>query len=259
MSNSPAWLPFNVADYLKDTSHLTVAEHGAYLMLILHYWTNRGLPADEGMVRRIAHMSVEQWAESRDALAALFRDGWTHKRIDEELAKADSLVEKRRNNARTQHEGRTSGADAVHVQGTSSDTRVPTSTKNPDTSSLRSDVGAPAKKPSPRERLEMVLDAEHAEAVLEHRQRLRKALTEHAAKGLAEQLSKFPDPNAAADRMILKGWASIEPGWGDGPPSRAGPQKPPNLKQVLAASGNSHDDPEPVETTFRYLPAPAGR
>jgi hypothetical protein len=60
-------------------------------------------------------------------------------------------------------------------------------------------------KPSPRERLELVLDAERAEAVLDHRQRLRKPLTERAAKMLADELAKFPDPNAAADRLITKG------------------------------------------------------
>lgn len=78
--------------------------------------------------------------------------------------------------------------------------------------------------PTPRAELEAVLDARHAAAVLDHRQRLRKPLTAHAAALLAKRLAEFPDPNAAADTMIERGWQSIRPGWGeDAPRNRAGP------------------------------------
>lgn len=122
--SSPPWMPFNVADYLADTGHLTVAEHGAYLLLIMRYWQDGGLPADEKLVARYAHMSVEQWAESRDVLAALFDDGWSHKRINAELAKATEIIGKRSNAAKARH-AKTPDASAVHVDSTSSHTGVP--------------------------------------------------------------------------------------------------------------------------------------
>lgn len=90
-------------------------------------------------------------------------------------------------------------------------------------------------KDTPRSRLVAVLDEERAGAVIEHRQRLRKPLTERAAKMLAADLSKFPDPNAAADRMILKGWLTIDVSWGDGPMARAGPA-PPKRNAALDAA-----------------------
>lgn len=91
-----AWMPLHIADYLADTGHLTATEHGAYLLLIMHYWQHGSLPVEERMICRIAKMDAEQWAESRDVLAMLFGSGWTHKRIDAELAKADEIIEKRR-------------------------------------------------------------------------------------------------------------------------------------------------------------------
>lgn len=61
--------------------------------------------------------------------------------------------------------------------------------------------------------LERVIDAERAEAVIEHRKALRKPLTVRAAKLLAGRFAKCPDPNAAADAMIANGWQSFDSAW----------------------------------------------
>lgn len=129
------WMPLNVDDYLGDTGHLTAAEHGAYLLLIMRYWQDGGLPTDERMVARYSRLTPEQWSESRDVLAAFFAEGWKHARIDAEIAKAEELIEKRRTAANQRHSK--SNAHAEQVQSNSSDTGVPQSHKHP--SSLRSD------------------------------------------------------------------------------------------------------------------------
>ncbi len=66
---------------------------------------------------------------------------------------------------------------------------------------------------TPRQWLETTVDEEHAEEIIKHRQRLRKPMTDFAAKLLAKKLSQCPDPNAAAELMIEKGWQSVEPSW----------------------------------------------
>lgn len=88
-------MPLYVADYLADTGHLSAAEHGAYLLMIMHYWQKGGLPDDERQLSRIARLSADEWAESRDTLAGFFGENWTHARIDEELAAAKEKYEKR--------------------------------------------------------------------------------------------------------------------------------------------------------------------
>ncbi|MDP9590606.1 UNVERIFIED_ORG: uncharacterized protein YdaU (DUF1376 family) [Shinella zoogloeoides] len=132
MSNR-AWMPLHIDAYITDTDHLTATEHGAYLLLIMKYWRDGGLPSDEGMIRRYAKLTPEQWAESRDVIAAFFDDGWRHSRIESELSKADEIIEKRRSAAEARHgkgKKQTRDANAMHVQSKSSDTGVPPLTDN---------------------------------------------------------------------------------------------------------------------------------
>jgi len=82
------WMPFYVADYLGDTRHLSTLEHGAYLLLIFHYWQRGSLPADDGRLAIIAGLSAEEWGRCRPVIAEFFGPGWTHRRIDDELAAA---------------------------------------------------------------------------------------------------------------------------------------------------------------------------
>jgi uncharacterized protein YdaU (DUF1376 family) len=37
------WIPMYWGDYLRDTMRLSATEHGAYMLLIAHYWT-KGVP-----------------------------------------------------------------------------------------------------------------------------------------------------------------------------------------------------------------------
>lgn len=93
--SAPAWMPFYPADYLAGTGHLTRAQHGAYLLLILHYWSKGGLPTDGRLLARIARMSDREWKAESAILAEFFDDDWHHPRIEKELEKARAKSEKR--------------------------------------------------------------------------------------------------------------------------------------------------------------------
>lgn len=71
MSNR-AWMPLHIETYMSDTLHLSATEHGAYLLLIMRYCKDAGLPENEGLIRRYAGLSAGEWAESRDRLLAFF-------------------------------------------------------------------------------------------------------------------------------------------------------------------------------------------
>lgn len=88
-------MPLYVADYLADTGHLSTVEHGAYMLLIMHYWSTGGLPDDDKRLASIARATLEQWSEMRSTIAEFFGDGWKHARIDEELENAAKAYERR--------------------------------------------------------------------------------------------------------------------------------------------------------------------
>lgn len=93
------WMPLYTADYLADTMHLSTEEHGAYLLLIMHAWLNNGeLPADDERLRRITKMDAKSWRGSwSEILRFFYRDGdfYRHKRIEQELQRADDIIDKR--------------------------------------------------------------------------------------------------------------------------------------------------------------------
>jgi hypothetical protein len=66
------------------------------------------------------------------------------------------------------------------------------------------------------------IDEEHALGVIEHRRAKKEPLTAFAAKLLAKQFALCPDPNAAAEEMILRGWTGFKAEWLRKPINRAG-------------------------------------
>lgn len=83
------YMPFFVGDYLKDTRHLTLEEHGAYLHLIMEYWAKGCLPNDDAQLARIVGVPLPKWQKKmRPVMQALFYDGWRHESLDLQLVYA---------------------------------------------------------------------------------------------------------------------------------------------------------------------------
>lgn len=100
MPNKPLWIPLYPADYHKDTRHLSTLEHGVYLLLLMAAFDGGGkLPGDPVRLARIAGLDQAQWGEVGPVVMAFFqRKGghYEHGRVRRELAKADRLIEQKR-------------------------------------------------------------------------------------------------------------------------------------------------------------------
>lgn len=95
----------HLGDYAKDTRHLSLAEHGAFCLLLDYYYsTERPIPDDR--CERIANAYADAEREAvRNVLASFFTltpEGWRNQRADEEIAefrgkslKARASAEKR--------------------------------------------------------------------------------------------------------------------------------------------------------------------
>lgn len=99
-SRPDTWMPLYWGDYLRDTMHLRAEGHGAYLLLIAHYWTRgAALPADNGYLMTVTRLDAKAWNRLRPLLEQFFEvsDGfWTHGRIERELARSVAITEARR-------------------------------------------------------------------------------------------------------------------------------------------------------------------
>lgn len=90
------WMPLYVADYLADTGHLSTRQHGAYLLILMHYWRTGPLPNEPERLRRVARLTMKEWAEDGADILAFFTvtgDVLTHKRVDHELSRAKAMTE----------------------------------------------------------------------------------------------------------------------------------------------------------------------
>ncbi len=84
-----AWMPLWIGAYLADTQHLTRDEHGAYFLLMMAYWRNKGpLLDDDKRLASIVKASPKEWQSLKQTLVEFFTVAggtWTQKRIEAEL------------------------------------------------------------------------------------------------------------------------------------------------------------------------------
>lgn len=143
------WYPHYVRDFKAKTGHLSLAEKGAYRALMDEYWERQGpLPADDKALCRLVGAFPEEWAEVRDSILPFFeeRDGMLHhRRIDEEIIKANAQAEKmakvRAAKASTSDE---KGADKEAVTSDGTTRTSPTPTPTPSTNTLKTPSPSPA-------------------------------------------------------------------------------------------------------------------
>lgn len=92
----------HIGDYLKDTAHLSLLEHGIYTRLLDVYYTRESALPDEQVARLIGARSKEE----KDALQAVLAEffvkteaGWYQDRCNREIARYQEKQSKARSSA----------------------------------------------------------------------------------------------------------------------------------------------------------------
>lgn len=91
------WYPRYFGDYMKKTSHLSLAEHGAYVVLLDHYYgTEQPLQADVTALIRVCRAFDQAEQKAVESVCNQFfpigLDGLRHnKRADAEIAKGRAI------------------------------------------------------------------------------------------------------------------------------------------------------------------------
>ena len=115
-TNIAKWMPLWIGDIRRETIGQPPEFVGMYVNLMMAAWQNGGcIPDNETHLCRTSGASTEQWVEFRQALANLFVPGegqWTHNLIRDELAKAETISQRRRIASQKGNESRWTNARA---------------------------------------------------------------------------------------------------------------------------------------------------
>jgi uncharacterized protein YdaU (DUF1376 family) len=96
---------FNIGDYRKDTSHLSMLEHGIYRTLLdWYYLDEKPIPKETQVVSRRLRLASESDSQAlKNVLFDFFQereDGFHHLRCDMEIAEYTLVAEKNRENGK---------------------------------------------------------------------------------------------------------------------------------------------------------------
>jgi uncharacterized protein YdaU (DUF1376 family) len=106
-----AFMPLYTGDYFRDTRHLSMSEHGAYLLMLAYCWDQKGpLPLDLLRVYGIcgAKSKDEQEAVGRvlDDFFVRMEDGYYNSRIQREVERSEAISRSRSEAGRKGYQAR---------------------------------------------------------------------------------------------------------------------------------------------------------
>lgn len=219
----------HIGDYLKDTSHLSLLEHGVYTRLLDVYYTREGgIPKVEA-ARLVQARSKDERAALEVVLQEFFvltGDLYVQDRSEREIARYKEKSEKaaRSANARWSADKAHSkrNADAMRTHSDADANALPTQCEG-NAPSNQTPVTKEKDKPQAAPSLSVLdlvsdgLEENTAAEFLTHRKRKRAVLTALAWRGFKSEVQKagWTLP-AAVEKTISRGWVSFEAGWVNG-------------------------------------------
>jgi len=109
---STTWMPLFTGDYLKNTLHLSTEEHGAYFLLIIHYWAHGKIKNDQKTLKNITKISSKKLQNILPFFEE--KEGYlVHDRIETIKLQAAENIEKQRKRTEKARLARHSVTDIV--------------------------------------------------------------------------------------------------------------------------------------------------
>lgn len=196
-----AWYPFYVGDYCKKTAHLSLLEHGAYRLLLDHYYaTRQPLPNDHAKLYRICRARSPSERKAVLSVTAEFftQDGtlMRNEKCDSEIGKQLKYSESQSAKAKLKHSyGKATAVPRARVPQSQSHNSV-----SKDTSLT----------PTP---LPDWLPQDEWVAFKEMRKKIKSPMTSKAeslAINALDQLRREGcDPKQVINQSVLRGWKTF--------------------------------------------------
>lgn len=199
----------HLGDYAKDTRHLSMAEHGAFTLLLDYYYaTEKPIPDDR--CERIANAYANDEREIvRSVLSEFFKltpDGWRNAKADEVIgeSQAKSLKAKGSADARWHKEESERNANASKAHSERNASHKPLAISHKET-----------KAPATATPLPDWLSPSAWQDFIDHRKAIKKPMGAAAVTRMLASLARMQaegvDVLARMDESIRNGWADVYP------------------------------------------------
>jgi uncharacterized protein YdaU (DUF1376 family) len=199
---------FNIADYRKDTGHLSTIEHGIYRQLIdWYYLDEQPIPLETQVVTRRLRLGSDDLIFVQNVLADFFQKtakGYVHKRIEFEIKEYHQQADKNKENGK--RGGRPKKTQSV-ISGLPDESQ-----NNPNHKPLTINHKPIKSATDVAVCLPDWMPLETWEAFLAMRKKIKKPVTDFAIKLLVGKLTKFRESGQDVQKVLEK---SITAGWQD--------------------------------------------
>lgn len=218
-------MPLMTDAIMADCGYMPNAVFGAYMKMLIAWWRAEAKPMSAARLRMIAGCSEEEFAVIAEHLTET-PEGFVQKKLVETFARQTDRSEKAKGSA--SHRWRkcddNANASRSHNERIESAPEAQSERNANHEPLTKGSIAEEAILPAPvarkthadeiREILGSVLRPEIADAVIDHRRKLRKPLSRKAAELLAGKFARCRDgPEVAAETMIARGWQGFEPEW----------------------------------------------
>jgi uncharacterized protein YdaU (DUF1376 family) len=201
------------SDFEAKTSHLTLAEDGAYNRLLRICWMTPGctIPADEAWIMRRVRAHTEDEKEAVRAVLSEFftveKGRYSNARLLKEWLAANEAHEKRKNAG---SKGGKAKSLKTNKTGSSNAVAKPKQPE-PEPEPYKREAKASAKETSPEDILAGVASRDTAANFVAYRREIKKPLTKRSAVAMANKIRGHADPDAVLNESIANGWQGVFP------------------------------------------------